>query len=196
MSPSARLERAIAWLFGGALCMLSLVVVIEVLLRKGLLVSLQGVDELSGYVLAVVAALAFFMAMLDRGHMRIDIFYAMMPRPVRLFSDGLAVLSMAVGAVLVGWMAWITLSESREFNSVSQTPWATPMVIPQTVWLLALLPFVLLALVSLLRFAGALIRRDAAGLAPFVAKGSEDELQEQLQALQERGTGSSKSDRR
>lgn len=184
---ASRFQQAIAWLFGIALCLLSGLVVAEVLLRKIFLVSLQGIDELSGYVLATTASLAFFLALADRAHMRIDILYARMPVGLKRLSDGIALLSVAASACLLVTMGWITFAESREFNSVSQTPWATPMVIPQSIWLFTLLPFMGLSLLSLLRWTGALLRGDRAVLSEFRAKGSEDELKEQLRALDERG---------
>jgi TRAP-type C4-dicarboxylate transport system permease small subunit len=183
-------ELMMAWVFGLALCLLSGLVVAEVLMRKILLISLQGVDELSGYVLAATSSLAFFLALADRAHMRIDILYAMMPLLLRRISDGLAVLAIAASACLLVAMGWITFAESREFNSVSQTPWATPMVIPQSIWMAALLPFMVLSLLSLLRWTGAVVRGNKVALAEFRAKGSEDELEEQLRALDERSESS------
>jgi TRAP-type C4-dicarboxylate transport system permease small subunit len=169
------------------LCLLSGLVVAEVLLRKIFLVSLQGIDELSGYVLATTASLAFFLALADRAHMRIDILYARMPATLRRASDGIALLSVAASACMLVTMGWITFAESREFNSLSQTPWATPMVIPQSIWLISLLPFMGLSILSLFRWTGALLRGDRAVLSEFHAKGSDDELMDQLRALDERG---------
>jgi TRAP-type C4-dicarboxylate transport system permease small subunit len=186
-SVSRRFQILVAWLFGLCLCLLSLTVAAEVLMRKFFLISLQGVDELSGYALAVTAALGFFLALGEGGHMRIDILYARLSARLRLLSDGLAVIAMAGAAVLIFWMGWITLSESREFNSVAQTPWATPMVIPQSIWLVAMLPFLAAALYGFLRWLWALLKADRRILAEFRAKGSGDEVQEQLQALSERG---------
>jgi len=186
-SASRRFQIVVAWLFGLSLCLLSLTVAAEVLMRKFFLISLQGVDELSGYALAVTAALGFFLALGDGGHMRIDILYARLSATLRLLSDGMAVIAMAGAAVLIFWMGWITYSESREFNSVSQTPWATPMVIPQSIWLVAMLPFLLASLYALFRWLWALLKADRRTLGEFRAKGSDDEVQEQLQALSERG---------
>lgn len=172
--------------FGVALCALSLLVSVEVVLRRFFLISLQGVDELGGYVLAVITAIGFVLALVDRAHMRIDIFYARFPRAVRRLLDGLAAAMMAASALLLLWMAWITLDESILFNSVSQTPWATPMVIPQSVWLAALVPFAGWAGWIFVRWAHAYARRDAAMLDEFAAKGSTDELQQELAHLSQR----------
>lgn len=186
-SVTRRFRTVVAWIFGLSLCGLSLLVAVEVLARRFFLVSLQGVDELSGYALALTSSLGFFLALSDGGHMRIDIFYARLSSGWRSASDGLSVLAMASAAVLIVWMGWITFSESREFNSVSQTPWATPMVIPQSIWLMSLLPFLVAALFAGLRWAWALLRGDRKVLAEFRAKGSDDEVHEQLRALSDRG---------
>jgi hypothetical protein len=62
------------------------------------------------------------------------------------------------------------------------------MVIPQGVWLVTLLPFVGLAVVGWVRWVRALIRGDERTLSMFRAKGSEDELREQLQAIDARAS--------
>ena len=54
-----RLETLGAWLFGAIFLLLSFAVAVETMMRKVFNVSLQGVDELGGYALAIGAALAF-----------------------------------------------------------------------------------------------------------------------------------------
>lgn len=172
--------------FGAAFCLLSGLVFLETILRKFFSISLQGVDELGGYVLAVTAALSFSLALCDRAHMRIDIFYRMFPVIVRRLLDGVAILMTALVAFIVLWMGWITLKESILFKSVSQTPWATPMVIPQSIWLATLLPFFLLSLWGLMRWGYGMVRRDDQILAEFAPKGAQDELTEQVELLHQR----------
>ena len=172
--------------FGAAFCLLSALVFLETILRKFFSVSLQGVDELGGYVLAVTAALSFSLALCDRAHMRIDIFYRMFPLVIRRLLDGLAMLMTALVAFIVVLMGWITLKESILFKSVSQTPWATPMVIPQSIWLATLLPFLLLSFWGLLRWAYGMLRQDDQILGEFAPKGTQDELTEQVELLHQR----------
>lgn len=172
--------------FGAAFCLLSALVFLETILRKFFSVSLQGVDELGGYVLAVTAALSFSLALCDRAHMRIDIFYRMFPLVIRRLLDGLAMLMTALVAFIVVLMGWITLKESILFKSVSQTPWATPMVIPQSIWLATLLPFLLLSFWGLLRWAYGMVRQDDQILGEFAPKGTQDELTEQVELLHQR----------
>lgn len=172
--------------FGAAFCLLSALVFLETILRKFFSVSLQGVDELGGYVLAVTAALSFSLALCDRAHMRIDIFYRLFPLVIRRLLDGLAMLMTALVAFIVVLMGWITLNESILFKSVSQTPWATPMVIPQSIWLATLLPFLLLSFWGLLRWGYGMVRQDDQILGEFAPKGTQDELTEQVELLHQR----------
>ena len=172
--------------FGAAFCLVSALVFLETILRKFFSVSLQGVDELGGYVLAVTAALSFSLALCDRAHMRIDIFYRLFPLVIRRLLDGLAMLMTALVAFIVVLMGWITLNESILFKSVSQTPWATPMVIPQSIWLATLLPFLLLSFWGLLRWGYGMVRQDDQILGEFAPKGTQDELTEQVELLHQR----------
>ena len=172
--------------FGAAFCLLSALVFLETILRKFFSVSMQGVDELGGYVLAVTAALSFSLALCDRAHMRIDIFYRLFPLVIRRLLDGLAMLMTALVAFIVVLMGWITLKESILFKSVSQTPWATPMVIPQSIWLATLLPFLLLSFWGLLRWGYGMVRQDDQILGEFAPKGTQDELTEQVELLHQR----------
>jgi TRAP-type C4-dicarboxylate transport system permease small subunit len=136
-----------AIVFGYGLLVLSAVVVVEAVGRKLLGFSLQGADELGGYIFAVGSALCFASALVERGHIRIDLFHAMFPAPVRAALDWLSIALMAVFAVMITWLAWLQLADSAEYHSTAPTPWATALVWPQALWFGALGLFALLALV-------------------------------------------------
>ena len=131
-------ERAVAWIFGLAFLGLALAVAVETIMRKVFNRSLQGVDELGGYVLAVGAGLSFAIALTTRTHIRIDLIHDRLPRPLRVLLNMLALPSIAACAAAVTYMAWLTLTDSIAYNATAQTPWATPLHIPQTAWVLAL----------------------------------------------------------
>ena len=61
-------------LFGILMLTLSVVIAIETVIRKLFSISLGGVDELSGYAIAIGAPLAFTVALVNRSHIRINIF--------------------------------------------------------------------------------------------------------------------------
>lgn len=58
-----------------ALFFMSLYIGVDILVRKFFAVSIQGSDELSGYVLAFVSVWGFSYALIHKGHIRIEILY-------------------------------------------------------------------------------------------------------------------------
>ena len=68
-----RIARASAWVGGIALMGSALMISIDLLLRRLFGFSMGGADEIAGYVLAVVSAWAFPIALLKRSHLRVDI---------------------------------------------------------------------------------------------------------------------------
>ena len=138
-------ERWLGTLFGLIFVALSLVVAFETAVRKLFNFSLQGADELGGYALAVGATIAFSMALLARTHVRVDVFHARLPPRVQTFLNWLSSVSMAAFGGLMAWLAWFVIQDSQSYKSVSQTPWATPLVIPQSAWLVGLIIFGALA---------------------------------------------------
>jgi TRAP-type C4-dicarboxylate transport system permease small subunit len=185
-----RLETVGGWLFGGVFVGLAFAVAVEVLLRKLFNVSLQGVDELGGYALAVGSALAFSLALVARAHIRIDLIHERLPRTGRLALNLLAVAALAGTAVVLPLMAWHALSDSIDMNSTAQTPWATPLRYPQAVWFAVLVVFGAVAVGSLVRA----VRLLLAGRADRVEReygprGAREELEEELEDIKARGTG-------
>jgi len=94
--------RVAGWLFGCLLVALSLFVAVETALRKLIGVSLQGADELGGYVLALGGALAFTVALLERAHVRIDVLYSRMPFSLRTAIDLVCALAFALLGLFPG----------------------------------------------------------------------------------------------
>ena len=137
--------RIAAIVFGYGLLVLSAVVVVEAVGRKLLGFSVQGADELGGYVFAVGSALCFATALVERGHIRIDLFHAMFRPGLRAALNWLSIVLMAAFAVVIAWLAWLQLADSAEYHSTAPTPWATPLVWPQALWVGALVLFALLA---------------------------------------------------
>lgn len=127
--------------FGVVMVGFSVIVTIETIGRKFFNLSFQGVDELGGYVLAVTSSLAFSLALLDRAHIRIDLFYRRVPKPLQRLLDAASVLMLASFALLLVYCGWLTIRETLEFRSTAPTPWATPLIWPQGLWFAALVVF-------------------------------------------------------
>ncbi len=183
-----RLETAGAWLFGLVFVVLSLAVTLEVTLRKVMNVSLQGVDELGGYALAVGSALAFSLALVARAHIRIDLVHERLPRALRVPMNLVAVLTLAATAAALPVLAWFALSDSISMNSTAQTPWATPLRWPQSVWFVVLAAFALVAIGSALRAVGLVLGgRIEQADREYGPRGTKEELQEELADIEARG---------
>lgn len=182
-----RLESLAALLFGASFLLLAVAVAVETTMRKVFNQSLQGVDELGGYILAAGAGLAMATALVGRAHIRIDLLHDRLPRALRLLLNLLAMAALFTVALALARMAWIALEESRLFNSTAQTPWATPLAWPQTAWFAVLALFAAVALVQLVQALLLLLRGRAAEVdRVFGPRGAREELEEELQSLKER----------
>src|SRR4051794_41809988 len=77
-----RLEALAASIFGLAFLVLAVAVTIETVMRKVFNQSLQGVDELGGYILALAGALTFSAVVFPRIRLCRDRLRPHLPRPV------------------------------------------------------------------------------------------------------------------
>jgi len=183
-----RFESIAATAFGIVFLVLAVAVAVETAVRKLFNVSLQGVDELGGYCLAVGGALSFAVALVSRAHIRIDIVHERLPQTIRIVLNSVAVIALVVCALALLRMAWISLSDSLLFGSTSQTPWATPLVYPQALWVGALAIFALLGLLQLARVVTLVLGRRFGRLdREFSPRGSKEELEEELEDIRHRG---------
>ena len=183
-----RLEGIAATLFGLAFLLLSFAVAVETIGRKVFNVSLQGVDELGGYVLAVGSAMAMLVALAGRAHVRIDLLHDLMPRGLRVMLNSISIFAIALSTLVLVRMAHIAWSDSISYNSTAQTPWATPLKYPQGLWLASLALFALFACVLAAKLIASLARGDFEGVdRDFSPKGTKDELAEELEDIQARG---------
>ncbi len=183
-----QIERIAASLFGIGFLTLAFAVAVETISRKVFNRSLQGVDELGGYILSVGAAMAFAVTLFGRAHIRIDIVHDRLPRALRILLNLLATPALAACAVAIFVMAGYSLRDTIAFNATAQTPWATPLKYPQTLWLASLGVFCLVALVEtagLLRLAlqGRFDEIDRR----YGPRGTKDELAEELADIKARG---------
>jgi TRAP-type C4-dicarboxylate transport system permease small subunit len=181
------LRKTCAVIFGYLLLALSLVVVVETVGRKFLGFSLQGADELGGYVLAVASTLGFTTALIDRGHIRIDVLRSFQPRSMQAVLDWIAAVLMFGFSFLLAWTCIQVVRETIAYGSVAPSPWATPLVYPQSAWLISMILFLLVALWRAIDATLLLLK----GRLPELAnrhgpKGLEEELVEELENLADR----------
>lgn len=125
---------ALVLLSGWWMVLLSLATCFEMVSRKLFQYSLQGIDEIGGYTLAVTSAIGFSYTLIHRAHTRIDFLVSKLPVPLRAVMNTLAMTSLAALATFATWRASSVLSETIEFQSTATTPLQTPLWIPQSLW--------------------------------------------------------------
>lgn len=182
-----RLANWVSRLFGWCLLFLSGFVTVEVLTRKIFNASLQGADELGGYVLAFSASAAFIVAMIDRAHIRIDLFHERMPVKLQAVVDWISVLTLGLLGIFFLYIGWFVIRDTMAYGSTAPTPWATPLIWPQSLWYLGLSVFALCALIMCARATSLFLAGQFEQLASeFNPKSATEELSEELDQMKER----------
>ena len=103
---------------------------------------------------------------------------------MRVAFNVLASLSILACAVALLRMAWFAYDESAALGATAQTPWATPLIIPQSVWYAGLVTFALVATGYAVRATWLLATTRTEALNhDFQPRGAKEELKEELDDL-------------
>jgi TRAP-type C4-dicarboxylate transport system permease small subunit len=149
MNPIARrIEPAIRVLqivCGWALLAICAATLFEILARRLFLYSIQGINEIGAYLLAIVSAYGFSYALLQRAHSRVDFLFNHYPRPMVSILNVVAALSLSAFGVFAAWQAYLVLDETLDFSSRANTPLQTPLWIPQSLWFAGIALFAAIA---------------------------------------------------
>lgn len=136
-----RLSAVLAVVSGLLVLLLAVFIGLDVVARRFLGFSLQGSDELGGYVLAIVGSLGLAYVQAERGFTRIDLALPYYPAAMRRALHVLAYLTLAGFAVFMAWYALGEFQETWLFDSRAATPLQTPLWIPQGIWLAGMIIF-------------------------------------------------------
>ena len=180
-------SRICAIVFGLMMTALCVVIGVETVMRKLLNHSLAGVDELSGYAIAIGAPLCFAVTAVERSHIRINLLHMRMPVLAQAILNFLAAISLAALAIFLAVFTVRTVQETQMFGSVAQTPWMTPLIWPQLAWMIGMGVFTLTAILLAVRALILAARRDTTALTrEFAPETVEDELEAELSDLEAR----------
>ena len=138
---NAQIARRITLVVGAAVFAAAAIITVDILCRSFLGVTMQGSDEISGYVLAVAAAWAYSHCLIRRAHIRIDVVYALTPLRWRGLFDILGILATLLFIGILTYHAAETFLESWRLNSVSNSSLVVPLWIPQLLWVGGLVYF-------------------------------------------------------
>ena len=96
--------------------------------------SLGGVDEISGYVMAVTTSWGISYALTEQAHVRIDLLRQRLVPLGRAIFDVVSLLCLAATAIVVAWQGWGVLEKTLSTGARANTPLETPLWIPQSLW--------------------------------------------------------------
>ncbi len=182
-----RLESLLSILFGGIFSILVIVVTVETIARKLFNFSLQGADELGGYALAIGSTLAFSLAVFGRNHIRVDVLHEKLPRWLQGWMNWFAATSMAVFAIFLCFVTVNVLTDTISYSSTAQTPWATPLIYPQSIWYAGLVIFACVTSIWAIRATYLLAKGRIETLnKEFEPKSAKEEIKEELDDLAQR----------
>lgn len=174
------MTKVLALLCGYACLGLCFLIGYEILARQLWGHSLQGVDEIGGYVLAVTGAIGFAYALLHQAHTRVDLVFNFSGSPARAVLNTLAILGLAGFSGFMAIRGYGTLAESIEFNSHASTPLQTPLWVPQTLWVLGLAMFAVVAIAMGLHSVVLLFKNHAQLNKAYGPPSLQDEVDEQM----------------
>jgi len=154
------LSRAAIWVAGGLTLVSALYITADVITRKFFELSLGGSDELSGYAFAISISWALAFATLQRANIRIDALYQLLPIRLCALLDWVALVALAVFIVFLTRYAGEVAMTSWDRGATANTVMATPLWIPQTLWVAGLAWLCIVLVLMLARSSVALVTGD------------------------------------
>lgn len=109
------------------------VVFVDIILRQ-FGSSLGGTDEIAGYVMAIATSWGMAYALLELGHVRIDLLRGRVNKTGRVLFDVLSMTLLTGTVVLIAIKAWPVLERSIQNASRANTPLETPLTWVQLPW--------------------------------------------------------------
>lgn len=144
-----RLNRTVAILIGILLLVCAAFVLLDIVLRQ-LGSSFGGTDEISGYVMAIATSWGMGFAMLELGHVRIDILRSRSNTFGRNLFDLFSMIVLTATITLIAFKCWPVVEKSIANTSRANTSLETPLWIVQLPWFGGWVWFALMAWLTLL----------------------------------------------
>ncbi|MDU8913892.1 TRAP transporter small permease [Aestuariicoccus sp. MJ-SS9] len=129
-----KLNHWVAILVGILLLLCAAFVLADIVLRQ-VGASFGGTDEISGYVMAIATSWGMGFALLELGHVRIDLLRSRVGARGRALFDLLSMLVLSVTITLIAVRCWPVLERSLTNSSRANTPLETPLALVQAPWM-------------------------------------------------------------
>lgn len=155
-----RLSRLTVWMAGAMTLLSAIYVAADVVVRKVFGTNLGGSDELSGYAFAISISWALSFVALNRANIRIDALYQLLPVRICAFLDWLSLVGLGVFIAYLTRYAIDVAAVSWDNGSTANSTMATPLWIPQFLWVAGLVWLCVVLGLMLLRSSLALVTGD------------------------------------
>jgi TRAP-type C4-dicarboxylate transport system permease small subunit len=127
-------SRVAAAIGGYGIIFISVMITLDVFLRKFVGTTLGGASEIAGMVFAVATAISYPFVLFDRANIRIDVVYARVPMKIRAFLDMVTLVAMLYFGYRLTESTFQLLMKSWNGGSKSVGVINIPLWIPQSVW--------------------------------------------------------------
>lgn len=156
-----RLNRTIAIIVGVGLLGMAAFVVADIALRQ-VHASFGGTEELAGYAMALVSSWGMAYALLELGHIRIDLLRSRTTGTLRALFDVFSMVVMSGVVVTIAIKCWPVIERAVENGSRANTPLATPLAWVQVPWFAGWVWFAVMSCLVTLAAISLLLRGRAA----------------------------------
>lgn len=160
LSLTGVVARGAVWVGGSLILVAAFMVTFDVVVRRFFGFTLGGADEISGYLFAIATSWAFAYVLLNRGNVRIDALYLLLPRKVCAFLDLLALLVLGAFMAVLTHRAFELIMTTIHLSAKSTTPLRTPLIWPQSFWFAGLVLFMIAFVLILLQTLVSIARGD------------------------------------
>jgi TRAP-type C4-dicarboxylate transport system permease small subunit len=145
-----RIAAVMAYLAGWNYVACAALITFDVVGRSLLGFSSAATVEISSYMLACGIAWSLAHTLARRAHIRVDVLVNRMRLRSRAWLHVLSLALLTGFAGFIAWAGWQVLEESMLFDAHDNSALRIPMDIPQGIWTVGLLAFLVMSLVLLL----------------------------------------------
>lgn len=178
------LARACGWICGLLLTVSAFLIGLDIALREIFVITLGGANELSGYALAVSSSWGCTVALVHRMHVRIDSVYTHLSPRIRALLDIIGLAAFIYFLAFVTFYAYKVLEQSIESNTHSISALGAPLAVPQAIWFLGFVVFLIVAAIYLLRAMLAFAKGDLRRVRELLgARSVEEEMEFEKESL-------------
>ncbi len=170
-----KLNRTIAMIVGLGLLGMAGFVVADIALRQ-VHASFGGSEELAGYAMALVSSWGMAYALLELGHIRIDLVRSRTQGTMRALFDVFSMVVMSAVVVTIALKCWPVVARAIENGSRANTPLATPLAWVQIPWFAGWLWFAVMSCLVTLAAISLFMRGRGAETEPFIGAFAEQDM--------------------